>query len=184
MTDQEPIRKVTLADFIKDNSTLVTSFAAFVALTAFSFQLDKPEAKLGLSAAALFGALILGIELLSRLPPRPHHWRLQIFALVLLCLFVEMGWYWLSRFRAIWVTSLVAATPMVLVVLISALVTLTLRKAVQFIAARLFKRSLDAQRFERGSQIAFIFFMVLLLGIGMWVLQRGVSFHIPPHLRP
>jgi hypothetical protein len=181
MTEQEPLKKPTLSDFIKDNSTLVTSFAAFVALTVFSFQLDNPETKIGLSATALFGALLLGIELFSRLPPRPYHWRLQVFVIVLLCLFVEMGSYWLSHFRAIWVTVLIASTPMVLVVFISALVTLALRKAVQFVAARGFKRSLDAERFERGSQIAFIFFMVLLIAIGMWGLHRmnGHQFQIP-----
>jgi hypothetical protein len=151
MTEQEPLKKPRLSDFIKDNSTLVTSFAAFVALTAFSFQLDDPETKLALSATALFGALLLGIELFSRLPPRSYHWRLQVFVFVLSCLFIEIGSYWLSHFRAIW---------------ISLSVTLALRKAVRFVAIHAFKRSLDAERFERGSQIAFIFFMVLLLATG------------------
>jgi len=180
MTEAERPKNATLADFIKDNYTLITSLAAFVALTAFSFQLDNPEAKLGLSAAALFGALLLGIELFFRLPPRPHHWRLVLFDLVLLALFGELGRYWFLHFTVVWVPAVVAFSPVLTLVFLSAGITLLLRAVVKFVATRIFKRSLDAERFERGSQFAFLFIMALLLATVIWGLHRidGHQFHI------
>lgn len=40
-----PRPKVTLKEFIEDNSKLITSMAAFVALTAFALQLDNTDVK-------------------------------------------------------------------------------------------------------------------------------------------
>jgi hypothetical protein len=174
MKEQEPSKKISLADFIEENSKLVTSFAAFVALAAFSLQLDKPEARFYLSAAALFGALLLGIELFFRLPLVGEvHWRLKLFELVLFSLLWGMTWYWFSRFKEVWISTLVGLVPLFIFLLICGLLTYALEKAARIFFARVLKRDLNKAWAERVPLISAIFLFLLLVGGWLWVMHRS-----------
>src|SRR5258705_507978 len=118
-----PAPKATLADFIDQNSKLVTSVAAFVALTAFSLQIENPEIKLYFSALTFLAAGLLALELWAKLPSLPYHWRLTAFSHVLTILVFAMGYYWFTKFPAVWVpqaANLVLIVVVILVVLLPA----------------------------------------------------------------
>jgi hypothetical protein len=172
MNEREPSKKITLAEFIEENSKLVTSFAAFVALAAFSLQLDKPEVKIGISAAALLGALLLVIELFWRVPPREAHWRLRLFDLVLLGLFSEMAWYWCSRFKEVWILALIGLAPLFIFLLICGLLTYALEKAGKTFVSRVLKRDLSEARIARVRLISVISSLILLVGGCLWAARR------------
>lgn len=168
----EPIQKASLADFIKDNSTLITSLAAFVALTAFSLQLEKEHAHLGLPAAALLGAVLISIELFWRVPHGPREWRLVLFEIVLLCLPVAMGQCWFSNYPELWMPALIGLIQTVLFVVVAALATYAVRSAAKELAPLFFKGPIGGERLQKASSVAFLFFLFLTLGGWVWVLHK------------
>lgn len=145
-SEQPPVHKTTLTDFIELNSKLITSLAAFMALTAFALQLDKAQGAVGLSdlsAAALFAALLISVELFGNLPPRPRHWRLEFFEITLLCLFVSIGRYWFSHYREVWIGVLLSAIPIVLLLSVSGALSIVSRRVVVSVATRVLKRDME-----------------------------------------
>jgi hypothetical protein len=177
--EQEPIQKTTLTEFIEVNSKLITSLAAFIALTAFALQLDKAQGAVGLSdvsAAALFAAFLISFELFWNLRVRTQHWRLALFQIALLCLFVSIGRYWFSHYKEVWIGVLLSAIPIVLLLAISVALSIVARKVVVSVATRVLKRDMEPKRMERVSEIIFIAFLVLSL-VGWGWLGTKVRAH-------
>jgi hypothetical protein len=182
MPEHDSTNKTSLAEFIRENSTLVTSLAAFVALTAFALQLEKTGSNFGLSAAALFGALLISLELFFKAPHRPREWRLACFELVLLALLQALGYYWFSTYRGLWVSVLLGAIPPVLAILIAVVLTYAFRWFATVVAHR-FKRDISPHKLQKYSSIAFVVFMFLPISVFLWWIHRHngvrISFHWP-----
>jgi hypothetical protein len=172
-TPQESVPQATLADFIKDNSTLVTSFAAFVALTAFSSQLTAdPEAQVSVSAFAMFAALIIGIELFYRIPFVPHHWRLGLFRYVLLGLLFAIGQYWFEHFKSVWVGTVLSFARVVVGLLILGLFAYLFGQGAKIFWAHILKREMSQELIQRISLIGLIASIVLMVSAWVWGLHR------------
>ncbi|HEY4951570.1 MAG TPA: hypothetical protein VIH88_14635 [Candidatus Acidoferrales bacterium] len=165
------MKKATLSEFIDENSKLITSLAAFVALTVFSSQIAKDQTGFGLPAASLLGAILISVELFYKTPPRLREWRLELFELVLLTLPVWMGWYWFSTYRNFWISVLVTFLPVILMFVVAGLLTHALDKAYQK-AARLLKREVRPERSRHWSAIVFITFLCLLIYGSTWLAHR------------
>jgi hypothetical protein len=187
-TASEPPRssshvKATLSEFIDDNHKLVTSLAAFVAVTAFSSQLPSNDIKLNMAGFAFLGAFLLAFELLRQLPSPPRQWRLDAFAYVLVILLFTMGYYWLSQFQNIW-APLVPVVIVLIVFLVLALLPGTLfAKVIKFIAKRFLHREIPTETETRISQMWLFFFTGLLL-VGWLLLSwkfggHQISIHFP-----
>lgn len=184
LNSSESVRpEATLRHFIEDHSKLVTSLAAFVALTAFSSQLDNSDLKFGFAALAFFAALLLGLELESALPDRPRHWRLEFFSFVLLFLVVIMGWYWFSKFPVLWVPALFYLMLSVVLLVLAALLTYVLTQTLKFITTKLLKREIQANVMLRASRIVFVFCAVLVVVGLSWTSRKlaahPITIHIP-----
>lgn len=177
----------TLAQFIEENSKLITGFAAFIALTAFSNQLDNANAKLEVSGLAFLGAFLLAYELLMRLPTAPWHWRLQAFGLVLLCLVGFMGGYWIREYQPLWVGAISPLTITLVLILVflglPLLLAISVTRLVRIIAMRFFHHHISTDMLQRLNQIIFFSlfaFLVLSVGlIGVWYQGRKIPIHIP-----
>jgi hypothetical protein len=163
--------KATLAAFIKENSTLVTSFAAFVALTAFSLQLDVSDTKIFLPALTFVGALLLGFELMMQIPPPPHQWRLALFDRIFTPLLLFMAWYWVEKFPTVWGTFLWSVICVVLVTVVPALLAHLVTKAVEFIAACL-HRNIQPKTMNRIGLFVFLTLEFVLVAGTIWIFRR------------
>ena len=97
-----PSEKITLYMFVDDNYKLITCMAAFIALAAFSSQLNDTEAKTTLAGCALLAVCLFAMELFFRLPVNNQHWRLWLFELVMLALTFEIGRYFFLHFPVVW----------------------------------------------------------------------------------
>lgn len=180
---QKSVAKFTLSQFIEDNSKLITSVAAFVALTAFSSQLDNGDIKILFPALTFLAAALLSFELLRKLPAPPRHWRLEAFSLILANLVLLMGWYWLSKFPVVWVPTLGYLVEIVLFIGLAVLLTRFFSKVTKVIAAKLFKREIRTDAMLRVPQFWFVFCMVLALMGLLWasrkLANRPIKIHIP-----
>jgi hypothetical protein len=79
-----PPQRATLTGVIEANSKLVTAFAAFAGLAAFAQRLEHPTwASHGLSALAILGVVLFGLELMANLPQQPRQWRVLYFELLI-----------------------------------------------------------------------------------------------------
>jgi hypothetical protein len=174
--------KATLARFIDDYSKLVTSIAAFVALTAFASQLDNYDAKLYLSGLCLLAAVLLGIELYRQLPPEPHHWLLKAFSLNLTLLVFGMGWYWVSRFTVVWGPIIFAVIYVFVFAGLPYLFAHFVTKLIVLVAARLFHCQIRAEMKTRIEQVGFFGLIGSLLLCGFWVLYKFCGHPIRIHL--
>lgn len=164
--------KATLAQFIEDNSKLVTSMAAFVVLTAFSSQLDNNDAKLYLSGLCFLAAVLLGIELFRQLPPEPHHWLLKAFSLNLTVLVFGMGWYWVSRFTVVWAPIIFFVVEIVVFVVLPLVFVHFVTKLIVLVAARFFHRQVRDEMKTRIEQVGFFGLVGSLFLCGLWVFYR------------
>jgi hypothetical protein len=174
--------KPTLGDFIEAHSKLVTSIAAFIALTAFSSQIDNNSGiKLFFPALTLLAAIMLILELHSKLPDRPH-WRLDVFSNVLTLLTFAIAWYWVSRFPVLWVP--IAGSVLQMCVFFGGALLLThlLTKVVTAISAKLFKRSMNPTVMLRISQTGFVLFMFVLVAGLIWTGHKLSSHPITVHI--
>lgn len=182
-TTQPAKSEPTLGQFVEDNSKLITSVAAFVALTAFSSQLDNGDIRLLFPALTFLAAALLGFELLEKLPDRPRHWRLEAFSLVLLLLVVSMGWYWFSKFPALWVPTLFYLIQTVALLGLTALLSYLLTKAIKFVSTKLFRREIQANAMLRVSRIVFVCCAVLVVAGLFWTSRKlaahPITIHIP-----
>jgi hypothetical protein len=184
MNPTPPLLKPTLGDFIEAHSKLVTSIAAFIALTAFSSQIDKSsDIKLFFPGLTLLAAIILTFELHSKLPGRPLHWRLDVFSNILTLLTVAMAWYWVSQFPVLWVPVVGYVLEMGVFIGGALLLTHLLTKAVTTITSKLFKRSVPPTAMERISQTGFVLFSVVFVAGLIWaghkLSSHPISVHIP-----
>ena len=174
--------KATLAKFIEDNSKLVTSLAAFVALTAFSSQLDS-DLKPVFAALSFLGATLIGLELESALPDRPRHWRLEVFSLVLFVLVASMGWYWFHKFAAFWEPTLIFVIQTVVLLGLAALLAYLLTEAIKFIWTKLFKRQIQPKVMLRVSRLVLVCCAVLVVAGLFWTSKKlaahPITIHIP-----
>ncbi len=94
------MEKATLSQFIDGNYNLITSMAAFIALTAFSSHLNDSEIKTWVAGLALLAAALLAMELFFKLRfDGTQHWRLEAFRFILLVLIFCIGRYWFSNSR-------------------------------------------------------------------------------------
>jgi Ca2+/Na+ antiporter len=175
--------KATLSEFIDNNYKLVTSLAAFIAVTAFSSQLPANDIKLDMAGFAFLGAFLLAFELLRKLPASPRQWRLDAFAYVLVILLFTMGQYWVTQFQTIWAPLLSVTVVLVLFLVLTALPAHLLTKPTKFIAKRFFHRDVPTNVENRLSQYGFFFFVGMLFVA--WLLiewkfaGRQLSIHFP-----
>jgi hypothetical protein len=184
MDPTQPTPRTNLGDFIEMHSKLVTSIAAFVALTAFSSQIDNNnDIKPFLTALPLLAAVILILELHSKLPFDSSHWRLTLFSHVLTLLTFAIGWYWVSRFPVLWVPIVGYGLQMCIFLGGALLLTHLLTKAVTTISAPLFKRSIAPIAMLRISQTSLVLFAFVLLAVLVWTSHKlsshPVTLHIP-----
>jgi hypothetical protein len=174
--------RATLHQFVEDNSKLITSTAAFVALTAFSAQVDDTGIKIALGCATFLGAFLLSFELMMRVPPPPRQWRLEAFQLILMTLPAFMGWYWFTKFQEFWVPLVFSVVEGILVLLICVLATYVFTKCVQ-VSARLLRRKMEPSVLRRVSQIGFVLSTILFFVAWIWIMHRfgGRQFklHVP-----
>ena len=177
--DSPQPRKATLGQFIENHSKLLTSIAAFIALTVFSTQLDS-ELKLLISALSLLCAVILGLELMAQIPPDSLHWRLELFSKVLPPLIVLLAWYWFPKFQVLWVPLGFQLIQLLIIVGIAALFT---RLVMMFAGriARLAKRDLSAKTTLRISQGAFVLSACFLIAALFWLARRLAAHPVTIH---
>lgn len=168
--------KATLSAFIRENTTLVTALAAFVALTAFFTQLKDPEIQATLPGATLIGAVLIAFELFMNAPPPPRHWRLATFEVVLFALLASVGWYWLRTFSTLW-------APLVTMFVVGG-IFLGLSVALTFLttkfvngAAHLLRKDISHRQLMTLSRGLFLTFLFAII----FALTRGLTFriHIP-----
>jgi hypothetical protein len=175
--------KATLGQFIEENSKLITSIAAFVALTAFSSQMDNGEIKLYFSALTFLAAVLLTLELHSKFPIPPHHWRLGAFSHILTILVAAMGWYWFSQFPAVWVPQLFSLIQGVVLLGVAVLLTYSLTAAIKFAITKLFRSKIQDKVMSRISLVVFLCCAVLLVAGLFWVSRKlaahPITIHIP-----
>ncbi len=178
-----PKHKATLGQFIDDHSKLITSIAAFVALTAFALQLGDKDFRLELSSLAFLGALLLAFELLMKLPPSPRHWRLEAFAFVLGCLVMIMGAYWFSQFPEWWVPLLAYAVELVAFFVFSGFVALGVTKTAEHIAQSFWHRGIQGKTTQRIGQVTFLTCLALLvtgmIGLAHKLGDRQIRITVP-----
>jgi hypothetical protein len=171
-----PQPKATLSEFIDDHSKLVTSLAAFVALTAFSLQLEIADVKPFLPALAFVGAVALALELWAQIPPPPHHWRLALFAFVVPLLPAMMAFYWFEKFHDAWLPLLPFFVGFIVQVGFSSLITHLFTNMVTFVATRWFHRDIQPRTMLRVEQFGFLFSMILF-AVGMFWLSLILLHH-------
>jgi len=164
--------KTALAQFIEDNSKLVTSIAAFVALTALSSQLENDDAKLYISGLSLLAAMLLAIELLRQLPPEPHRGLLIPFSLLLAALVFAMGEYWVSRFKAVWVPIVTFVVLGFVFVVLPVLFIGFITKVIVLVSVHLFHRQMHAKLKTRIEQFGLLGFVGILFLCWLWVSYR------------
>ncbi|HVS86760.1 MAG TPA: hypothetical protein VHF01_00915 [Candidatus Acidoferrum sp.] len=175
--------KATLGQFIEDNSKLVTSIAAFIALTAFSSQLENNDLKPLFPALTFLAAALLSLELLTKLPAPPHHWRLEAFSRVFALLVMLMGWYWFLTFPGLWIPLLLNFVQIVLLFALAGLLTYLFTKAIKLVTAKLFKPEIGADVMRRVSQMAFLLCTALVFVGLLWISRKlanhPIRIHIP-----
>lgn len=180
--DKSP--RATLADFVKDNSALISGVAAFAGLTAFfSAQIKDVELQATLPGVTLLGAFLLAFELFMRFPAPPRHWRLAVFELVLMALLANVGWYWFKAFPAVWVPPLGAIVNLVVVLALPLLLTYLLGKAVTFVTVRLLRKKIEDATVIKIQQGAFVFFLIASFAGYFWaahkLIPRPIKIHLP-----
>jgi len=179
-----PQGKATLNDFIEAHSKLVTSIAAFIALSAFSAQIDIEGTKLYFSALTFLVAVLLVFELLSQFPPAPRHWRLELFLYLLIFLMLMMGQYWVLKFPSVWVPLAGAGLNIVIFLIFPDLLTNPIKKAIVFTTMRVFKRELKAKTQDHVSLIVFVILSLMVFGAWTWIMYkyggRSITIHVPP----
>jgi hypothetical protein len=181
-----PAPKATLAQFIEANSKLVTSIAAFVALTAFSSQIDNADIKLHFSALSFSAAGLLTLELLAKFPPPPRHWRLEAFSFVLTILVAAMGYYWFVKFPAVWVpqvaTVLYVVVAFVVLLVPASGLTHISTKGINFIIARIWKREPQQPFIRRIRMVVFLTWTALVFAGLVWVSKKLAAHPIRVHI--
>jgi hypothetical protein len=188
VTEPELVKKppATLKNFIEDQSKLVTSIAAFIALTAFSGQLDDAEIKFAFPALTLLGAALLTWELVGQLPERPREWKLELFSLILPIMVFLMARYWFFRFPTIWVPVVGTAVEMLIFFGLAIGLTVLITKCIGFTAARLFKRPIPSQVMTRVSQVGFVAFCLLVVfafgRVSQALASHPLKIHVPTWL--
>jgi hypothetical protein len=183
----QPPEKATLFQFIEENSKLVTSIAAFIALAAFSSQWDNiSDIKSFFPALPILAAALLSLELLSRLPPEPHQWRLGAFTTVLSVSVFSMIWYWFAKFRTVWGLVLFTVVQLFLFIVLPALVAHLFTKATSLVITKLFHREIRTITMQRISQSLFFLLIACLFLVFIWISHRfgGRQFtvHLPSWL--
>ena len=153
----------TLTTFIEERSKLITSIAAFIALTVFSSQINDSEIRLYCSGLAFLAAVTLTLELLFSFPPKPRHWRLELFSLIIGSLVGLMGWYWFKQFTVLWIPLAEMFVVASVFFGIAALVAYPAMKLVKFIAARIFHAELQDSTKLRQLTLKQVVFAVCLL---------------------
>jgi hypothetical protein len=176
--------KATLADFVKDNSTLITGVAAFAALTAFfSTQLKDAAIQAILPGVTLLGAFLLAYELWMRAPAPPRHWRLAVFELVIMAILANVGWYWVKMFPSLWGVPLIAAIYAVLLLGPAILLTLLISKIAKLVSARVFHKQIAAITMLRLQRSVFLFFLVAdtvgYFWVGHKLIPNPITIHTP-----
>jgi hypothetical protein len=161
-----------LTQFVDDNSKLITSLAAFIALTVFSAQIKDSEVQASLSSATLLGAILLTLELVTRTPARPRQWRLEAFQGVVLMILANVGWYWFKSFPFIWVLAL-SVIQVTLIYVLTATFAHLFGLAVKLFTIRLLHRDVTHEQFLRLSRFARTLFVVVVFWGLIWVLFKG-----------
>lgn len=185
MTEEQLPKKLppTLSEFIETNSKLVTSLAAFVALTIFALQQGGDDAEF-VAAGALLGAVLLAYELFRNVPPRPRQWRLSLFEPIFLILMFGLGQFWLSRFKDIWIQIIIYGFLAIVGLLFFVVSFYAFRKMVRLFAIHVLRMhmSLNPDPFARPSGLLWLL-AVAIFYIGIWWLIShrfaGRMFHVP-----
>jgi hypothetical protein len=97
-----PPTQHTLSDFVDDHYKLITSVAAFTALTVFFTQVDNNELKVYLPALTFLITIMFALELGAKFPPPPLHWRLKVVEYLFPLVLAMMSFYWVSKFLGVW----------------------------------------------------------------------------------
>ena len=165
--------KATLGAFIEDNSKLVTSIAAFIALTAFSTQIDSSsDIKFLFPGLSFFAAALLSFELLMNFPDPPRHWRLELFSSTIAFLTIAMGWYWFSQFPVLWVPLAAYFVYMCLFLGAAALLTYLFTRILTLGFAKLFKRTVRPDVMHRISRTGFLVCVLIIFAGLMWTSHK------------
>jgi hypothetical protein len=179
--------KATLEGFIEAHSKLVTSIAAFIAITAFSSQIDDTYIRLWVSGLAFLIAVLLGIELLMLMPPQPHQWRLVLFVLALAEIVFAMAWYWFSKFPTIWAPFVWVVLQVVIFFGLVILLTQAVTKLIKLVAIYVFKKELSDKDMLKVLKIVAVSSMILVTVGAYWTLYKlaghTFSITIPTGLR-
>jgi hypothetical protein len=186
MGSSEGEPKHTLFEFIDQNYKLVTATGVFVALTVFSTQIDQNSSvKIIFPALTLAAAALLLLELGSRVPDHPRHWRLQLFEMVLALLGLVVAYYWLSRFPQVWVECLFVVLIFVVLLGPALLVSVAVRKVLLTVA-----KHKPAVSEKLADRVAGIVFLIVVAATALsfpllskWLSAHPVSIHIPESLK-
>lgn len=185
-TDANKREPAKLKDFIEDHSKLITTLAAFIALTGFSTQFDNDTMKGVVPALTLLAATLVAWELWNLLPERPREWRLEIFSFVWAYLVMSMVLYWFWKFRGIWISAvfnLIKATLFFTIIILTAIV---LTRVIEFLARVVFKRPIATHQKTRISQFSFLLCAILLMCVAacasLYLSSHPIVLHPPSWL--
>jgi hypothetical protein len=174
--------KVGLAQFVEDNSKLITSIAVFIALTAFGTQLKDVEIQSTLPGVTLIAACLLTYELLARAFILRSHWRLEFFQIVLMMLLVDVGLYWFKTFTSLWVPLLNVAILSVGFFGPTIILFMLVTRLVKVVAIRLLHRHVTDEMIALRLPPAAFFFSSVVVVLGwIWVLRKHgpITIHVP-----
>jgi hypothetical protein len=175
-------KKATLFDFVEENSKLITSMAAFAALTAFLLTQVKDDEFRILPGFTLLAALLLMCELFMRSMRTPErHWRLELFELSLAILLAGVGWFWLKTFPSVWGMFVYAIVVLAFVLGIPTLLTLLFRLTVKVIV-RAQSKEIAPERLLPLERIAFGFFLFLTGVAIFWARYKWAGHQFKIHI--
>jgi hypothetical protein len=167
-----PPTEHTLSDFVEEHYRLITSIAAFTALTVFFTQIEDKELRLYLPALTFLITIIFALELGAQFPPPPLHWRFRVVE-YLFPILLMMAFYWLSRFLVLW-TSLLFG---LLMAAIFGTLSAGTAEGLKWVTKKIYKKWLDRDVNELSGKwvsASFLIFSALLIFSVLNLLQNRI----------
>lgn len=120
VTGTPEVKEHRLCQFVEDNHKLLTALGVFIALTAFSAQLQVKQLGYFLSFLLFVATSLLWIELWTQFPSGESNWRLMAFENVLMMSGFLYVFYCLVEFRFAWWAFLPLVIAAVMLTILSA----------------------------------------------------------------